>query len=175
MKFLKDNTVVDIMEAKKIDASIIIDFYRQLDKESEFLAFDEDELNPEIEEFSKYLDKLNQSKTTKIFLAKSKDKLIGMCKMSGHKSKKTIHNCELSLYVLEDYSNKGLGTLLLDYSINYARITQAIKNIYLEVREDNKYAIKLYEKYGFKKVGVMPDKIKSDEKYIAENIYLLQI
>lgn len=175
MKFLKDNTIVDIKEANKQDASKIIEFYRQLDQESEYLAFDEDELNPELENFSKYLESLNQSSTSKIFLAKSKEKLIGMCKMSGHKSKKTLHNCELSLYVLKDYSNKGLGTLLLDYSINYSRISQVIKNIFLEVREDNAYAIKLYDKYGFKKVGTMPDKIKLGDKYIAENIYLLQI
>jgi RimJ/RimL family protein N-acetyltransferase len=50
-----------------------------------------------------------------------------------------------------------------------------IKNIFLEVREDNNFAIKLYEKMGFKKVGVMSDKIYLDGKYYDEIIYLLQI
>lgn len=95
--------------------------------------------------------------------------------LKGHDSPKTKHNVDLAVTVKKDYWKKGLGTLLLEHAINYARITGEVKNIYLEVRKDNIPAIKLYEKQGFKKVGEMPDKIFYDGKYISELVYLLQI
>jgi len=76
---------------------------------------------------------------------------------------------------LKEFWHKGLGRLLLEHTINYARITTVIKNIYLEVRKDNLNAVKLYKSLGFKKVGDMPDKIYIDDNYIDEEIYLLQI
>ncbi len=64
---------------------------------------------------------------------------------------------------------------MMEHTINYARITAEIKNIYLEVRTDNTNAIKLYESFGFKRVGTMPEKIFIDGKYYDEYVYLLQI
>lgn len=51
--------------------------------------------------------------------------------------------------VKESKRNRGLGTKLMDYLINKTK-----KDISLEVRIDNIPAIKLYEKYRFKKVAI---------------------
>ena len=51
--------------------------------------------------------------------------------------------------VKEKYRNQGKGNMLLEYLISNNK-----KDISLEVRENNTYAIKLYEKNNFKKVSV---------------------
>ncbi len=175
MKFLKDNTIVDIMEATPDDSEELLTLFKQIGSESTFLIMDKNGLGISLEEENEYLRKANESITTKYFVAKVKDKIVGDCGIKGHKSPKTKHNVDLGISVLKDYWNKGLGTILMEHTINYARITGEIKNIYLEVREDNDNAIKLYENMGFKKVGVMPDKIYLDGKYYNELIFLLQI
>lgn len=48
---------------------------------------------------------------------------------------------------------KGIGAKLLNYLIKKYQDTK-IKNITLEVKEDNVVAINLYKKYGFKKVSI---------------------
>lgn len=48
--------------------------------------------------------------------------------------------------------NKGIGNLLLEKIIEMAK--EERNNISLEVNEENFIAIKMYEKYGFKKVGL---------------------
>lgn len=51
------------------------------------------------------------------------------------------------------YQRKGLGSMLIEEMIKDCR-TENVRNITLEVRDHNVAAIKLYEKYGFKKTIV---------------------
>ena len=49
--------------------------------------------------------------------------------------------------------NRGLGYRLLDYSVKTSR-GKGLESLFLEVRSKNLPAIKLYEAYGFKRVGM---------------------
>ena len=60
--------------------------------------------------------------------------------------------------VLEEYRNKGIGSKLMEYLSD--------KPISLEVEINNKYAIKLYEKYGFKKVSVRKNYYNGNDAYL---------
>ncbi len=55
--------------------------------------------------------------------------------------------------VLTIYQNKHIASYLMDYLIAKAKINKII-NITLEVKIDNYKAIKLYQKYNFKKQAV---------------------
>ena len=58
-----------------------------------------------------------------------------------------------NIVVKKDLRKTGIGTLLLQELINMCKNLQ-IKEITLEVNEHNVSAIKLYEKFGFKQVGL---------------------
>ena len=60
--------------------------------------------------------------------------------------------------VLEEYRNKGIGSKLMEYLDN--------KNISLEVDVNNENAIKLYEKYGFKKVSIRKNYYNNHDAYL---------
>ena len=63
-----------------------------------------------------------------------------------------------SLAILKEFQGKGLGKLLLGFSLN-----SLDKDCFeLEVRTANQTAINLYEKFGFKKVKVL-EKFYDDE------------
>ncbi len=175
MKFLKDNSILDIQEAKPENAEEILNLLKQIGSETDFLLLDETGLHKTLEEEKAFLEKANTSITTKFFIGLVNGKVVADCGIMGHHTKKTKHNVDLGISVLKDFWHKGVGRHMLEHTINYARITAEIKNIYLEVRADNLNAIKLYESLGFKKVGTMPDKVFSNGKYFDELIYLLQI
>ncbi len=59
----------------------------------------------------------------------------------------------MNIVTRKDYRNKGIGTLLLNELISICKEFKA-NSIFLEVNEDNKPAIKLYEKAGFESVGI---------------------
>lgn len=60
--------------------------------------------------------------------------------------------------VLEEYRNKGIGSKLMEYLKD--------KPITLEVDVTNEFAIKLYEKYGFKKVSVRKKYYNGNDAYL---------
>lgn len=51
-----------------------------------------------------------------------------------------------------DYLKQGIGSKFLDYAINYGKIS-GMKSIRLDVFENNRPAINLYEKKGFEYIG----------------------
>jgi len=58
-----------------------------------------------------------------------------------------------SFAILKEYQGKGLGKSLLEFSLNSLN-----KDVFeLEVRTSNTNAIKLYEKFGFKRMKILKD------------------
>lgn len=84
----------------------------------------------------------------KIITYVEKDKIIGFLLYSLIYDRIEIEQFE----VITKERRKGIGDKLLKYLIEKYQDTD-IKNITLEVKEDNIVAINLYKKYGFKKVS----------------------
>ena len=72
----------------------------------------------------------------------------------------SIESHILNLTVDEKYRNNGIGSELLDMVINKCQIVQS-KILLLETRLTNDSAIFLYEKYGFKKIGLRKNYYKT--------------
>lgn len=60
-----------------------------------------------------------------------------------------------------EYQNKGYGKFLFKFAIDNIRNSKS-KSIYLEVRASNLRAQHIYEKFGFKKIGIR-------KKYYSNN------
>ena len=84
----------------------------------------------------------------KIITYVEKDKIIGFLLYSLIYDRIEIEQFE----VITKERGKGIGDKLLKYLIEKYK-KRDIKNITLEVKEDNIAAINLYKKYGFKKVS----------------------
>ena len=57
-----------------------------------------------------------------------------------------------NLAIAKEYQKRGIGSKLVSYVLDLAR-QKKLKEIFLEVRESNEAAKKLYSKFGFKEVG----------------------
>ena len=86
---------------------------------------------------------------TRYFIYLEKNNIIGFINYYDLYDRYEIAN----IYVKEENRNQKIGSKLLEKVIKLGE-QQQIKNITLEVKEDNVYAIKLYEKNKFKKVAI---------------------
>jgi ribosomal-protein-alanine N-acetyltransferase len=59
----------------------------------------------------------------------------------------------LNYCVASNHQNKNIGKKLLEYAINEA-VKAGGKTVFLEVRQDNKRAIHIYESFGFKLIHI---------------------
>ena len=75
---------------------------------------------------------------------------------------------DLAMYLHQEFHNVGLGTAMLNYLLELAK-KEGMHKIGLHVIADNKIAVHLYEKFGFKVEGVMKDSyLGADGKYHDE-------
>ena len=99
-----------------------------------------------------YFENLIQNK--EIYIAKLKDEIIGYVMFSIRKIEIPImkYRKELNIEAVcvdENYRGNGIGTLLLAH-IKEVGKARGCTNMHLTVNQENKCAIKLYEKFGFK-------------------------
>ncbi len=85
---------------------------------------------------------------TKFFVAVKDNKVLGYASISAIIDEGYITN----IAVFPDYRNQGVGSALLNHLFSFAE-EKALSFISLEVRESNRTAISLYEKFGFKTEG----------------------
>lgn len=83
--------------------------------------------------------------------------------------KKLAHQCLVSIIVSEEVRGKGVGTQLLNNLIHLAKNYFGIEVLYLEVYEGNR-AITLYERFGFREIGLQKHFMKDEGEYIGKVI-----
>ena len=78
-----------------------------------------------------------------------KERIIGSASLSFHSQESTRHKAELGITIHDDYQNQGLGTTMIKHLLEIAQ-KKKLKKIYLRVDTENRRAIHVYEKCGFK-------------------------
>lgn len=101
-------------------------------------------------------------------------KIIGITTIEVGKNRES-HVGILGITIRKEYRGMGLGKKLMKEIIRLSRKRLKIKLIRLSVFEKNKIAIKLYEKFGFKKVAKIPKQIQYKGELIDEIIMIKEL
>ena len=165
-----------IREAKPEDAEKHIEYIKGiLNEPNSFLEMSSGEFTHTIDEEKEFLQSFKVSKNSKFIIAEENGKVIGSLNCKGSDRVKIKHNTVLGMSVKEEYRDKGIGSKLLEYAIDWAKSTGIVKRIELHVFETNSRAIHLYKKYGFEIEGEKKRAIKINDEYINELIMALSI
>ena len=103
-------------------------------------------------------------------------KIAGTCTITQDKWIKTRHRANIAVALLSEYCGQGIGSKMLEALIEIAGKMQYVEQIELEYIEGNSRARALYEKFGFRIVGVHPDAIKlKDGTYLNEYLMIKKL
>lgn len=166
---------IEIRKALACDAEELLDLMRILGKETDNLTFGEEGLPFTVEEEIAYIEKVNSSKTSAMFVALDSNKIVGTSSFYGHLVPRLSHRGEVSVAVRKSHWGFGIGYKLLSTAIEFAKTTSNAEVISLEVRSDNDRAINLYKRCGFEKIGTFKSFLKVDGKGVdfdLMNLYL---
>ena len=162
---LRNGRTLLIREVVVEDARALVDYAESISAESDFLSFGPGEFGltePEEEEF---IRKCLASDNQLFILGSIDDTIVATLNLSAGYRPRVRHSGEFSMSVRKQYWGLGIGSLMLDTLIAWARHTQIVKKINLRVRTDNQRAILLYERKGFVKEGTIRKEILLDGKY----------
>ena len=155
------------------DASDLLEYLRQIGSETDNLTFGKEGLSFTPEAEAEYIRQLENSCDEAMFVAKDNGKIVGSASLNRF-PRRMMHRGDLSISVLKEYWNKGIGSKLMCAIFEFAK-KQSFEIIDLQVRSDNLHAIHLYEKYGFKKIGAHPYFLKIDGDPVSFDYMFLRI
>lgn len=172
---LKNGETSILRSPNKEDAKSMIDYLNIIGGESDFITFGKNEFSMSLEAEQDYIEKINNMKNSKNILALVNGEIIGIASITSVQKERMKHNGTLGISLRKKYWGMGLGSEIMDYLINWAKSNGITKKINLLVREDNIRGIKLYEKFGFEKEGLLKKDICVNGVYyntIAMGLYI---
>ena len=155
------------------DAAMLLEYLRQVGGETDNLTFGSEGMPFSVEAEAEFISSVENSIDNIMLLAKSDEKIVG-CASLSRLPRRMRHRGDFALSVAKEYWNKGIGSQLLNNIIAFAKENN-FDSIDLQVRSDNKSAIHLYEKYGFKKIGRHPAFFKIENEDISFDIMCLDL
>lgn len=161
---------ITIRQAQADDAQAILELSKVFGSETDNLSFGEEGLPITVEQEREFL--LTQSKAEKdIFLVAIKDgEIVGTGNYAAFPRKRMAHRGKIGMSIRKSAWGLGIGSMLLEKLLEFAKITAGAEIVSLEVRSDNERAINLYKKFGLKKVGCFKGYFKIDNELIDFDI-----
>ena len=162
---LKNGSVLLIREAMVEDARAVLDYIEDISSESDFLSFGPGEFELTEAEEEDFLRKCRDLDNQLYIVGLIDDTVASTLAFSAGPRPRVRHSGEFGMSVRKQYWGLGIGSLMLDTLIDWARATRIVKKINLRVRTDNKQAIALYKRRGFVIEGTIHQEIFLDGKY----------
>ena len=157
---------IRIAKAKAEDAEAVLAFSRICGAETDNLSFGAEGLPVSIEQEAAFLSSVENSDTGAFFVARDGEEVVGTASYSVFPGTRMAHRGEFGLSVRQSHWNRGIGTLLLQHILDFAKDTAKSGIVTLEVRSDNEAAIHLYEKFGFVRTGTIRGYFKIDGQLV---------
>ena len=159
-----------IERAKATDAEAILNFSKICGSETDNLSFGESGIPISAEQEASHIGSIERSDTDIFLVARDGGEIVGTGNYSSFSKKRMAHRGELGISVKKSYWNQGVGTMLMEHILDFAKNVAKSEIVSLEVRSDNEAAIHLYRKFGFEKIGTFKGYFKIGDELIDFDI-----
>lgn len=90
-----------------------------------------------------------------LLVAEHNGQLIGNLDLTGNQRRKLYHTAMLGMGIANNWQGMGVGSLLMQAALSWAKANKHISIVWLEVYATNSPGLKLYGKYGFEQCGLI--------------------
>ncbi len=156
---------MEIRQIQPSDTKAFVAFYKKLAAETDYLPFTPEETDKKAAQEEDYIKKYDDYK--QVFVALEDDKIVGYLGIGRSHLEKLNHVAQFTVGVLEDHKRQGIATKLIQFAEKWAK-EKGIKRLELTVVTQNKPAVTLFRKTGFKEEGTRQKSMKIEEKYFDE-------
>lgn len=173
IKDKKDREII-LRTAEENDAEKLIDYLKITAAETPFLIREPDEIILSIKQEQDFIKTKKDSENELLLIAEIGGRHIGNCSlMSIGGYKRYRHRCDIAIALYKEYCGLGIGKAMLETVLDIAE-KAGYEQAELEVIADNKPAIALYEKLGFKIYGTFPDNMKYEDSSYVDAYWMMK-
>ncbi len=170
---LKDGREAVMRSPLSSDAEQMLRYLKTTAGETDFLTRYPEECTETPEDECAFIERVNRSDTMLMIVCAVEGKLAGSCQLVWSNRIKTRHRAEVAIGLLREYWSLGIGSAMFEELIRVAR-EQGILQLELDYIEGNDRAKGLYEKMGFREVGVKPDAIRLKDGTMQNDISMVK-
>ena len=152
-----------VREARETDAHAVLRFKKKVFMETDNLLQTMDDYDFDTEEERYLIRRYRHLENCALYLALMGRETVGFLTMQGGALQRNRHVAQLGLAVTKEQWGKGVGRQLMEKAIAWGESHSQIRKVSLLVYDDNQRAIRLYERFGFKREGCL-----KKEVYLAE-------
>ena len=160
----QENRPIHIVRAQAEDAAALLEYLKIIGGETDNLSFGPEGVPLSVETEEAYLRNQAGSADNAQYLAKVEGEIIGTASLN-RKPKRMHHRGEFGISLKKAWWGCGAASALAEAILAFAREND-FEQLNLEVRSDNIRAIRLYEKYGFRKLCTFPAFFKINGKNV---------
>ena len=143
---LEDGTVCCIRPIQAEDEPLIFTLFKSLSDETIVYRFGHRLVHLPHEKMVRYCQIDYDRELAFVGVTPDKQKIIGDVRISKLPD---LENAELSILILDEWQGKGIGKILMEYSIGIAKEI-GLKSLWMEILKNNHRMLALGQKFGFK-------------------------
>lgn len=164
---LSNGKRITIRSPNLTDSGQIIDLTNRVLSETNYLVTQSDEFRVTLEDEQDWIMGFIDETDKLLVVAVYVDTVVGIVNVQAERKRRIRHRADLGIIIDPEFRGQGVGKILMNAVIDWARKHPTIEKVSLSVFEANIVARKLYEGLGFKVQGV-----RYREYKIAENEYI---
>ena len=135
------------------DAEKVLEFFRSVGSQTEFLSIGASGLDLSPKEMGNYLARLSDSEDELFLLAYLDEDLAGVCSVTVDHRPRVTHIGDVFVAVDQSYWGHGLGSALFEEMLIWAQGYSPLRRLQLTVQARNEGAIAMYQKFAFVEEG----------------------
>lgn len=172
--------MIRIREIEPDDAPALITLMQQLDRETDYLLYEEGERPVDVTQWRKKIAGQQNRDAGTVLLAEyarsghrhsqglvANNRLAGYLEIRRMPYRKVWHRAYIVIGILREFGGMGTGTQLMTELENWAR-KNGVRRLYLTAIAENNAAVGLYKKMGYQPEGNHPASMKLGDRYVDE-------
>ena len=160
--------------ARDEDAQILLDYIKTVTGETRFLLRESDEVSYTIENELEFIKKHNEGGDAMLIMAFLDGEYVGNCSFERkNSSRRNHHRAGMGIALYLKFTGMGIGKLMMGRLL--AKIDElGYEQTELTVVGGNERAYHLYESFGFRECGRIPNANKYDDGTYADDIFMVR-
>jgi len=155
-KTLSNGAAITLRECRNDDVQKLISTVKSYINDTGYLLITGEKLPSIVEEETKWVQAFVANDRNFLLVAVCNDEIIGNVYVRTSQRIQLEHIAIIGIGLLKEWRNLGLGTMMLESTLDWARKTPFIEHLWLQVHADNEAGLQLYKKFGFVEEGRHP-------------------
>lgn len=170
---LKDKVQLVVRMPEARDAQGLLDYMKDVDCETKFLAREPGELSFTVEQEEAFIINVIGDANQQMLVALIDGQIVGNCSVGRVMNKRRyLHRAALGICVRQAFWGMGIGKILMQESIKWCK-NKGIEQLELEVVTHNERALKMYQKLGFEIQGTKKHALKYSDGTYADEYFMI--